>query len=407
MKKTINLKYFLFIIIFYLFIFQNPLQNTFHVFRYFDEIFALSIIPLYLIKEIKYKNNKHKISEIIIILILICLTGLYSNIKLNIQDFKSIFSDIIVLLKFFLVYMLSNTFFTKEFMENNKKKILCHVHLIIIVLFILSIANYLFNLFPYEIRYGIMSNKLFFSHPTFLVAISVFLISMNTFLSKKIINSYTLMALFIIISTLRFKAIGITVGIILISYYVNKTNKKITVSKLVIIGLIVFLVSFQQISYYFFNTGFARKELTTTAFKIAKDNFPLGTGFASFGSYFSVTNYSPIYYKYNLNSVWGISPQYADFVSDTFWPMILGQFGILGLILYIRLLYIILKNLQNEYSTENKYIYLAKLMCFIYLIISSTSESAFVNPISVPLAFVIGLKVKHISKEKEKSLKKI
>ena len=48
------------------------------------------------------------------------------------------------------------------------------------------------------------------------------------------------------------------------------------------------------------------------------------------------------------------------------------------------------KNIQNTYKLGVN-IYISKVIAFVYLIISSTAEATFVNPISIPLALIIGL----------------
>lgn len=97
---------------------------------------------------------------------------------------------------------------------------------------------------------------------------------------------------------------------------------------------------------------------------------------------------------YGLNNIYGLQPRYSIFVSDTFWPMIMGQFGIVGVCSYLLCIYYIFKNIQNEYKVANKYQYIAKFLALFYLIISSTSESAFVNPMAMPLAIIIGISLK-------------
>ena len=39
------------------------------------------------------------------------------------------------------------------------------------------------------------------------------------------------------------------------------------------------------------------------------------------------------------------------------------------------------------------------MICYGYLIIASTSESAFVNPVAIPLAFIIGIDKSNNCKE--------
>ena len=46
----------------------------------------------------------------------------------------------------------------------------------------------------------------------------------------------------------------------------------------------------------------ARYQLLTKAFEIARDMFPLGAGFATFGSYYSGVYYSSVYAAYGLSN---------------------------------------------------------------------------------------------------------
>ncbi len=104
-----------------------------------------------------------------------------------------------------------------------------------------------------------------------------------------------------------------------------------------------------------------------------------------------MVDYSPIYSHYGISKVWGIVKGQTSFVTDIFWPMIIGQFGVIGLTVYVLIIYIMFRKIQDSFSIKNKNFYIAKIICFVYLIISSTSESAFVNSIAIPLALIIGI----------------
>lgn len=78
----------------------------------------------------------------------------------------------------------------------------------------------------------------------------------------------------------------------------------------------------------------ARTALYGGSLILARDHFPLGSGLGTYGSYGSVTSYSPIYYQFGFNLIYGMSPAYPNFIQDTFWPQILGETGILGVVGY-------------------------------------------------------------------------
>jgi len=398
MYNKLNLKYFLFIICLYLLIFQELLQNYIPIMKYFDEMLAIIVIPIFFLDLLKNKGKirfEKSSGLLVLLMIALCVVGLYSNLKYNYQPMNIALSDMLLTLKFFLVYFLSKKWLNNGFFEKYKKNILFHIKLIIIVFFILTIMNYAFDLFPATYRYGIKANQLFFGHQTRLVAVCVFLYALYILLSKKIFSIYSIFLILMLVSTLRMKAIGFATISVIITIFCDLSNKKISFTKLGFVASVAAIVAYDQISYYFFsNDEFARAALTKTAINIAKDYFPVGTGFGTIGSYFSSVNYSPIYQMYGISNIWGLQKGNTSFVSDTFWPMILGQFGILGCIFYISMIIIIFIRVQKDYNIDNKYLYISKILCFSYLIISSVAESAFVNPISIPLALIIGINIK-------------
>ena len=276
----------------------------------------------------------------------------------------------------------------------NKNKIIFAIDFIVYILAILTILNYIFNIFPSSyMRFGIKSNQLFFGHPTGLTIYSTLFIAILLMCGKKLTSIDIIISICLIMTTLRFKAFGAIILCIGIILYTDLTGKRISFSKLGIIGMLCIAVAYSTIIFYFENDSSARGMLLNTSIKIANDYFPLGTGFGTYASYFSVQNYSEVYKIYKLNNVYGLMEENAIFVSDTFWPMILGQFGYLGLISYIFIIYKIYVDIQKNYSKQNKGVYQAKMICLGYLIISSIAESAFVNPISIAMAIILGLNI--------------
>lgn len=76
----------------------------------------------------------------------------------------------------------------------------------------------------------------------------------------------------------------------------------------------------------------------------------------------------------------GISPDFYEFIADTFWPMIIGQFGVLGLGIYI---YILLRIYKNIINNDNLDYYFGQILALLYLIILSIAEASFSGPIVV------------------------
>lgn len=97
----------------------------------------------------------------------------------------------------------------------------------------------------------------------------------------------------------------------------------------VLLGIGSAILAMDQIQEYFLTSTSARSLLMQDGVDIAFNCFPFGSGFASFATYMSGAYYSPLYYEYGLNSVWGLMPANPSFVSDSFWPAVIAQFGFL------------------------------------------------------------------------------
>ena len=406
-----NSKYIIFILLIYMLVFQDFIQRHVPIFQYFDEFLAVLIIPVLILKLKNTESWKIKKNDLIIIVLLslIVIIGIYANIRFKYQSFRFVLADMLVFLKFFMAYFLSELLLDKEFIDDIKTKLSNHIKFLIYFLFVCTILNYIFKIWPFTgERFGISSNKLFYGQPTALAAVGIFLLALLELVRKNEKKHIlpTICISIVISSTLRIKALAAVCLAIALTIYIHKKQKKITLLSIVILAGIAILLAHDQIYYYFFEIDrSARQQLLLKSIEIMKRFFPIGAGFATFGSHFSAVSYSPLYYEYNLYSVYGLSPDSPEFASDSFWPMIFGQFGVLGTICYVYCIILLFKNIQGIFSEENINIYTAKLICLVYLLISSTSESAFVNPMSIPLALIIGIKVSTPKHEEEENKK--
>ena len=395
MKNKINMKFFIFTTCFIVLIFQNVLQRIIPFLKYFDELLSLLVLPVFVIRTKKKGNLKiHKNNYYIIILyLLLIVTGMYSSLKYKYQTINVSLSDLLLVSKFFAACFLSELLWDVQFVENYKSKISLIPKTITILFSFLTILNYLFKIWPQkDYRFGIMSNQLFFEHPTYLAASCILLLVLLLISSnEKKSLIYIVLDLLILLSTLRFKAIGAAIVVVFFIIYISKTDKKISVPKLLFLSIIVLIISWNQISFYYLDLeNSARNVLTRTSFKIASDYFPLGTGFGTFASYISGVYYSPIYSMYGISNLHELQKG-RILASDVFWPMIIAQFGLFGTICYVGMLILLFRKIQEGYSKDNKKIYIAKIVSFTYLLISSISESAFVHPIAIPFALIIGV----------------
>ena len=173
---------------------------------------------------------------------------------------------------------------------------------------------------------------------------------------------------------------------------------KFTLSIKYIIAILILIIfsiyiNWTKFSLYFFageEDGIARTTFYYTAIKILADYFPLGSGLGSFGSEAAARYYSPLYYKYGVDSVYGMSPldygESSNFLVDTFYP-ILAEFGVIGIILYI-IFWMKRWNAANILFNHNYRIF---LFLFLLMIIENIAKSAFIYPISVSIMMLLGL----------------
>ncbi len=382
----------------FMFVFQNPLQTVIAPLRYFDELFAACIIPLLILKGAKQNFRCTVSRKLVLILILIFLfvvCGLYSNFSLGYQPLKTAFSDVYLNLKFFLAIGVGYLLFSDLDMEYIFQTSWKLIRGLAILLFILCLSDLIFHIFPAGTRFGLRAVYLFYSVHTYLAAACIFLcailLRLYEYCGQKIFP-YVCMLAFVTACTLRMKAIGAVICLFFVYFIVCKKRRQFSFLTWFVIGAAMIVIAARQVVYYFFSMGTesARAALTQAAYLIARDHFPLGSGFGTFASAFSADPYSKVYYLYHIQNVWGISKSNSSFISDTFWPMILGQTGYLGMIFYAAVL-LILFSMIFELRKYNAYIFASALITILYLLISSTSESAFVNTMAVPFAFLIGV----------------
>lgn len=106
-----------------------------------------------------------------------------------------------------------------------------------------------------------------------------------------------------------------------------------------------------------------------------KDYVPFGSGLGTFATNAAAEYYSPLYYKYELNTIWGLNPETPMFLADAYYPT-LAEFGILGLIFFFlfweRRLKAVIKLPDDRY-------YKVGLMCILALALESTADTSYLS----------------------------
>lgn len=155
-----------------------------------------------------------------------------------------------------------------------------------------------------------------------------------------------------------------------------------TLFKLAALGAVVLFFTWTKFDAYYVQ-GFqedaeamARPATYETSVQIMfHDYIPFGSGLGSFGTAAAAKEYSPLYYKYGLDGIWGLTPDNPMFLADAFYPT-LAEFGIVGLFFF---LWFWKRRLWESNRIPNLIYYRVALMCILALALESTADSSYLS----------------------------
>ena len=407
--RTIRLKPLIYSVLIALLIIQVVLQSSFSVFQYYDEIIALLCLGYIFVYSIQNKVKKYLVIDSLIVISIIAI-GLICNMVFELQSsYKAILIDIFNMFKAFVAF---EAFYIKFENDSNQRlgqDILRHLNSFCIILmlpgFFLAIVNLFMDIHMHtEYVYGIRAFHYCFGRVGSLNAACVIcVIIMTGYLSflkdkyRKIQLAFIVMMLLLMLSTLRSRTYFYVVLYILGYYYmIARKRSKIKMRYVIIIGVLGILVSFPKIEFYFSNETTARSILLKYGIETARTYFPLGSGFATYGTSAAKDFWSPLYNRYNFGNYYGLSQDWGAFLTDNYWPAILGQFGIIGMLLIVWLIYRVYKKCLKQTDLILKFGALFGITC---MAVSSLFSPAFFHFSAVEKMLMIAL-LAVIKKEK-------
>lgn len=399
-RNTVKLKvrkdYCFFILFFYFFLFKTVFEQNIPILAYTDEAIAMMAIPIGLVHF--YNNHGYiRMERYSICVAILVALGLMSNLVFQYQPMgQAALPDLLLNLKFWFCIPVGAYVFRKFDIRRYSQGIFIHIRVMTVLYTLLIILDNIHPVFRSEIRYGMRSTQLFYDHPTVFAANCSFMLAIltvihdNLSLKKRI--TYEIWLSLLMCSTLRSKMFGCVLLFWIIDYFVFLRKKRFQLRTLFLFVPLVVAIGWEQVEYYFLSSiqeGSARYQLLAKSFMIANDHFPLGSGFGTFASHYSSVVYSPLYGIYEIANIWGLQKGNAAFVSDSYWPMVLAQFGWIGLIAMVVALFFLFHSIQRIRRGSISG-YAAALFILMYLLIESTGSSAFVHPLSMPLALLLG-----------------
>lgn len=386
-KFKFNIKSFLLFMLMLVFIgFEIFFQGG-----YVDEVFGIASLMVLLI--FIQRLNRNDLVTLILLLSAIAI-GIISNLTSGVSVSKfSIFLDALTQFKVILAFYFIKSFFTDDEKRSTVDLLLPLAKLFCIASFICAIASQFVDLgMAGEVRYGLNCFNFIFTFnfeyiATYMLVFACFICTDKLNKNQKLL--YYFMSLVAIVLNLKSEALIFTMAFIFLFFYFRKHQKLNIFVLLLLVAGTIFLGQF-QIDNYLAKEGTARHEFFVYALKNANDHFPFGSGFATYGSAEASKNYSPLYYEYGFNKVWGMSPDFRAFLTDTYWASVIGQFGWIGTSLIV-VVYtsIFFTFTNNKYSFDQKaFLYAAFAQYVIHAIGSGiiTSSSGMIGFIAMAIA---------------------
>lgn len=179
----------------------------------------------------------------------------------------------------------------------------------------------------------------------------------------------------------KFKFMGEVVCFVAMIFFLKKRlnfrSPKTVIYFSLLVTVILFVVWQRFDAYYvtgLSNENMARPMTYKTSLRILYDYFPFGPGMGTFACNAAWRYYSPLYYEYNLNEIWGLNKG-GGFICDAFYP-VLSQFGIVGVILFC----IFWKRRLTAMNAiiDMRY-YRAAFLTFFCLAIEQTADSSWLS----------------------------
>lgn len=420
MKKNF-FKNNLILILIILLMLQRAIGEYIPAFSYLDEVVTLILIVMYLIKIIKKKSILKADLIIISLITAMMCCGLLSNfISGYNRKVSSIITGIIVWFKAFITFMCAYTYFDNDVYNTNTiVKILAKVTKLIVIIAFGGLIISHFTHWGIEnhsalMRYGIHPYKFIYPQAAILswycIAYMMILTLDNAIEKKKSNIFYLIVTSIIWAFTLRSRAFVYILCYWMFYFWILKTNKneipKIKIKNIILIGCIAMIVAMPAIQKYFFNESTSRALLLRTGLEISRKYFPLGAGFANFATSASYKEYSALYYEYGFNLIYALKEgsNGSTELTDCYWPAVIGEMGIIGLILMILLLFNIGKKLINK-SKNNKWSYLCALFMIATSLFSSIVTGVFSSDIMIAYVIIVCLACNISSTEKNKENK--
>lgn len=378
-------------------VFLNPLFDNAFI-QYADEVFMLYAFFKIFVRYSKIKRSKrnHHIFRVSLVCIIsTILIGLLSNLNSNLVSLYPALIDMIGMIKAPIVFIYVACICSDITKEKASKFLVFVAKIYIPIVFAFGIINLVTDIgMTYDIRYGLRTYEFIYRNPAALNEVLFCLLGViyKELKGKMQLITYSALVLLSVLMTLRGTALGL-IAIFMYLFIIVKKNQpfKLKLSHLVVGGGTAFLVGKNQFVEYLIEET-PRSIMLRNSFIVLKRYFPFGSGFATYGSDQAFKNYSPLYNQFGYGNIYWLSKEAGYAANDNFWPMVIGQFGMIGLLAYLILLITQFKFvLTNKVGNNEK---LIQIVLFAFLLVSSLGNAIFTSVSGMLIYVFIALLMK-------------
>lgn len=342
-------------------------------FDWSDEILTVLLLAYALVKHRQLVTDKQRTTEISTYILLMVFYLAYSLV-IQVTTPRGVFLDILQQVRpyavFYLTWMMAPEFTTKQ-----KGRIK--------VVMLLSFFGYLiaFLINPLLVAPLEAMESAALGQMALCCAMVYYLLSKQTKRNRNIAILIMLLGLISGKSKYFGECVVFIALVVFVKSKINYTSVA-TLLKVAALGAVVIFFTWTKFNAYYVE-GFqedaeamARPATYETGMTIMfRDYIPFGSGLGSFGTVAAAKEYSPLYYKYHMDEIWGLSPENPMFLADAFYPT-LAEFGIVGLFFF---LWFWKRRLWETKRIQNMVYYRMALMAILALALESTADSSYLS----------------------------
>jgi len=332
-------------------------------FQYIDELMTLGLVLFTFIKKTSGHHIKKEIYTYGILMLFYVLYSLVMAINVPASVFLDLQQQVRPYCIFFCTYLLAPTFTKKQ------QKIILYIYIIAIAYFLLGFRFGVENATIGQACFQCGLLYIFFrgdkkKH----LYIGVLIVTLGLLSGKsKFFGEYVMF-----------------IGLIFILKNKFRLDNLLTYMQVGVLLIAILFFTWYKFNAYYVE-GFqedsasqmmARPATYTTATTIIfKDYIPFGSGLGTFATNAAAQYYSPLYYKYGLNDIWGLYPENPMFLADCFFPT-LAEYGMVGIFFF---LWFWIRRYREIDKIDNFLIYKIALMCMLALFLEGTADTSYLS----------------------------